>query len=136
MGCKEAIETINTALEVFPDPFRNTAQTIIELCAYAATGDVLLIQELLHVIGEKYDDVTSTSTVFSSSSKSDSFTSKSRDSNKSKPEWDFSTPQAVACLAVAVISLGDDVGMEMMQRILGNIWRYGDTGKQFKLETC
>lgn len=127
MGCKDAVDTINTALEVFTDPFRTTAQTIIEFCAYAATGDVLLIQELLHVIGERGDETTSTTTTSSSSSKSTT-SSKSKDS-KSKAEWDFSVPQAVAGLAVAIISLGDEVGMEMMQRILGNIWRYGDIGK-------
>lgn len=117
MGSKEAVDTINTALEVFSEPFRTTAQTIIEFCAYAATGDVLLIQELLHMIGEKNEEVASKSRP-----------TKSAD-GKTKTEWDYSIPQAVAGLGVAVISLGDEVGLEMMYRILGNIWRYGDTGK-------
>lgn len=114
IGCKETVETINTALEVFPDPFRTTAQTIIEFCAYAATGDVLLIQELLHMIGEKNEVVASKTT---------------RNNTKSqKTDWDYSVPQAVAGLGAAVISLGDEVGIEMMHRILGHIWRYGDAG--------
>lgn len=120
MGCKDTVETINTALEVFTDPFRTTAQTIIEFCAYAATGDVLLIQELLHLIGDKTEEAATPSKTKSSTNRT-----KSQESGKN---WDYSIPQAVAALGVAVISLGDEVGVEMMQRILGNIWRYGDAG--------
>lgn len=119
MGSKEAVDTINTALEVFTEPFRTTAQTIIEFCAYAATGDVLLIQELLHMIGAKNEEVAA---------KPQSPNNKGKE-GKAKTEWDYSIPQAVAGLGVAVISLGDEVGMEMMHRVLGNIWRYGDAGK-------
>lgn len=52
MGRRDGIETLSTALEVLPDPYKLAAQTMLQVCSYAGTGDVLIVQELLHICSE------------------------------------------------------------------------------------
>lgn len=55
LGKQEAAETIIAALEIIPEPFRSMSTTLIEVCAYAGTGNVLKIQHLLHICSEHYE---------------------------------------------------------------------------------
>lgn len=55
LGRKEAVEAIVAALEVIQEPFKSMAVTMVEVCAYAGTGNVLKIQELLHICSEHYE---------------------------------------------------------------------------------
>ena len=52
MGRRDAVETLSTALEVLPDPFKLAAQIMLQVCSYAGTGDVLIVQELLRICSE------------------------------------------------------------------------------------
>lgn len=52
MGRRDAIDALSTALEVLPDPHKLAAQTMLQVCSYAGTGDVLIVQELLHMCSE------------------------------------------------------------------------------------
>jgi 26S proteasome regulatory subunit N1 len=54
-GRQEAVEAIIAALEVIPEPFKSMSMTLVEVCAYAGTGNVLKIQNLLHICSEHYD---------------------------------------------------------------------------------
>lgn len=38
-----------------PQPFGSMTATLIDVCAYAGTGNVLKIQSLLHICSEHYD---------------------------------------------------------------------------------
>ena len=49
---KETVETILAALEVVPEPLKSFANILVEVCAYAGTGNVLKIQQLLHICSE------------------------------------------------------------------------------------
>merc|ERR1712110_273598 len=55
LGKQDAAEATMAALEVIPEPFRQTAVTLVEVCAYAGTGNVLKIQQLLHICSEHYE---------------------------------------------------------------------------------
>lgn len=55
LGRQEAVEAIIAALEVIPEPFRSMAVTMVEVCAYAGTGNVLKVQQLLHICSEHYE---------------------------------------------------------------------------------
>ena len=46
------METILAALEVVPEPLKSFANILVEVCAYAGTGNVLKIQQLLHICSE------------------------------------------------------------------------------------
>jgi len=54
-GRQDAVEAITAALEVIPEPFKSMAITMVEVCAYAGTGNVLKIQELLHICSEHHE---------------------------------------------------------------------------------
>ena len=51
-GKKDATDATSAALEVLPESFRSFAKITLEMCAYAGSGDVLVIQELLHTCSE------------------------------------------------------------------------------------
>ena len=48
LGCycffQEAAEATMATLEVLPEPFKSMAMTLVDICAYAGTGNVLKIQ--------------------------------------------------------------------------------------------
>lgn len=55
IGRKGAIEATSAALEVLGDPLKSLSLAVLSMCAYAGTGDVLVIQEMLHICSEHYD---------------------------------------------------------------------------------
>ncbi|XP_969349.2 26S proteasome non-ATPase regulatory subunit 2 [Tribolium castaneum] len=111
-GTKDAIEVPTIVADVFEEPFRTIFQTMLQMCAYAGSGDVLIIQELLRLVEEKVEVPETTETKGSK--------------DKKKNEWDYHMGKAIAVLAVAAISKGEELGTEMIQRIFGQISRYGE----------
>ncbi|XP_041766758.1 26S proteasome non-ATPase regulatory subunit 2 [Anopheles merus] len=121
LGRQEAVEAVTAALEIVAEPFRSMATTMVEICAYAGTGNVLKIQQLLHLCSEHYEPSAS------SSEEPASKKSESKDtSNKEKEdkEKDLSGCQAVAVLGIALIAMGEEIGAEMAFRSFGNLLRY------------
>ncbi|XP_066137473.1 26S proteasome non-ATPase regulatory subunit 2-like [Euwallacea fornicatus] len=123
-GARSDIEVPSSAMEVFPEPFKNAAQATLLMCSYAGTGDVLIIQELLTILSDKIEvpmnkgqKQAQTSTNKGKEVKTD---------KKTTLNWDWHMGQAVAALGVAAVSFGEDIGMEMMQRIFGHMGRYGE----------
>jgi 26S proteasome regulatory subunit N1 len=47
--------TILEPLRALPNPFGRLASTLVEVCAYAGTGNVLKLQEMLHICSEHPD---------------------------------------------------------------------------------
>ena len=83
---KEDVEVLKVMLEMLCD-----------CCAYAGTGDVLKVQELLHFIADPAD-------------------------GKHKFR-----KQAMAVLGLAMLCVGDDIGSEMIFRTYSHIMRYSDS---------
>lgn len=115
LGKQEGVDTIIAALEVIPEPFKSMATTMVDICAYAGTGNVLKVQHLLHICSEHYETAES-----SSSDKN----SKDKEKKEIKEEKDLSSRQAVAVLGIALISMGEDIGGEMAFRAFGHLLRY------------
>lgn len=113
LGKQEGVDTIIAALEVIPEPFRSMATTMVDICAYAGTGNVLKVQHLLHICSEHYE-----------ASESTDKNSKDKDKKDSKEEKDLSSRQAIAVLGIALISMGEDIGSEMAFRTFGHLLRY------------
>merc|ERR1712025_1176521 len=55
LGKQEQAEATVEALAVLPDPFKSMAMTMVDICAYAGTGNVLKIQSLLHICSEHFE---------------------------------------------------------------------------------
>lgn len=118
LGRQEAVEAIVAALEVISEPFRSMAVTMVEICAYAGTGNVLKVQQLLHICSEHYELPDK------EESKSDKSSKDKSSKEKEEKEKDLSGRQAVAVLGIALIAMGEDIGSEMAFRTFGHLLRY------------
>ncbi|CAG2065993.1 unnamed protein product, partial [Timema podura] len=94
------------------------AQTMLQICAYAGTGDVLMIQELLHICSEHYSQEEKDESILKNIEKKES--EKNLEGEK---KHDLSSMQGVATLGVALIAMGEEIGNEMSTRIFGNLVR-------------
>ncbi|XP_028044916.1 26S proteasome non-ATPase regulatory subunit 2 [Monomorium pharaonis] len=133
MGTRDAIETPSAALEALPEPYNFASQTMLQICAYAGTGDVLIVQELLRICSEVIEEITSIKTTPQSTpipSCCDQTRlqklekNKKNDSQSEESVKDIGTAQAIASLGVGVVGLGE--GKEN-SRIFGQVGRYGPT---------
>ncbi len=127
LGKQEQAEATIEALAVLSDPFKSMAMTMVDICAYAGTGNVLKIQSLLHICSEHFEPEKESSSDKkdkkggkSSSSESD----KKAEEKKSDSPPDFSSQQAVAVIGLALIAMGEDIGSEMLFRHFGHLLRY------------
>ncbi|XP_044728388.1 26S proteasome non-ATPase regulatory subunit 2-like [Chrysoperla carnea] len=137
LGRQDAVEALIAALEVIPEPFKSMATTLVEVCAYAGTGNVLKIQQLLHICSEHYETSgEESSTTYSGGAPiTHIVNSKDRASAKEAKEKaqrekeerersDQSSKQAIAVLGIALISMGEELGCEMAFRTFGHLLRY------------
>jgi len=141
LGKQDAAEATIAALEVIPEPFRQTAVTLVDICAYAGTGNVLKIQQLLHICSEHYEQEKETEKKDKKKDekkdekkeekkddKKDEKKDDKKDEKKEEKEeettHDMSGQQAVAVLGLGLIAMGEDIGSEMLYRTLGHLMRY------------
>jgi 26S proteasome regulatory subunit N1 len=116
------------------------ASTMVEVCAFAGTGNVLRVQRLLHICSEhhepqeKEDRKESKETAAkkdesaagAAASGSATGTSTAASAVSSGAQADLSSQQAVAVIGLALIGMGEDIGAEMAFRTLGHLLRYGE----------
>ncbi|XP_078046761.1 regulatory particle non-ATPase 1 [Augochlora pura] len=114
LGKQEAAEAIIAALEIVPEPFRSMSTTLVEVCAYAGTGNVLKIQHLLHICSEHYEP----------SNEKDDKSDRKEKEKKEEKEKDLTSRQAIAVLGIALIAMGEEIGAEMAYRTFGHLLRY------------
>ncbi|XP_008551707.1 26S proteasome non-ATPase regulatory subunit 2 [Microplitis demolitor] len=143
LGKQESAEAIIAALEIIPEPFRSMSTTLVEVCAYAGTGNVLKIQHLLHICSEHYEPTNDKDDKSDRNhkdkdkkdkedkeKKDDKEKEKEKDKDKDKDgkqkekEKDLSSRQAIAVLGIALISMGEEIGAEMAYRTFGHLLRY------------
>ncbi|XP_017799271.1 PREDICTED: 26S proteasome non-ATPase regulatory subunit 2-like [Habropoda laboriosa] len=132
MGCRDVIDAPSAALEVLPETYKLPAQTMLQVCAYAGTGDVLIVQELLRICSEPVDGESVPATPVNSPvtsccdqrPRTSELTDKAKEKSKEKQEEskEIGSSQAIATLGVAAVGLGE--GKEN-SRIFGQIGRYG-----------
>uniref|UniRef100_A0AAR2JX45 26S proteasome non-ATPase regulatory subunit 2 n=1 Tax=Pygocentrus nattereri TaxID=42514 RepID=A0AAR2JX45_PYGNA len=107
LGKGEAIETTLAALQVVPEPYRSFANTLVDICAYAGSGNVLKVQQLLHICSEHYDNTKD---------KDDDKDKKDKkDKDKKESAADMGSHQGVAVLGIALIAMGEEIGSEMLR---------------------
>lgn len=105
------------SLRSLPEPFGSMASTLVEVCAYAGTGNVLKIQNLLYICSEHYEQ----------EDRRDKKKSKEAPKEKDKNEkLDSLSQQAVAVLGIGLIAMGEEIGCQMAQRMFGHLMRYGE----------
>ncbi|KAG8195556.1 hypothetical protein JTE90_002182 [Oedothorax gibbosus] len=123
LGKQDGADAIIAALEVLNEPFKSMAKTMVDICAYAGTGNVLKVQQLLHICSEHYE------TTEKDEKKEDGKKDKKegdKAEEKAPTRIDLSSQQAVAVLGIALISMGEEIGSEMAFRTFGHLLRYGE----------
>nr|XP_033487682.1 26S proteasome non-ATPase regulatory subunit 2 isoform X1 [Epinephelus lanceolatus] len=119
LGKGEAIETTLAALQVVPEPFRSFANTLVDICAYAGSGNVLKVQQLLHICSEHYE-------AKEKEKEEDKDKKDKKDKDKKETSADMGSHQGVAVLGIALIAMGEEIGSEMALRTFGHLLRYGE----------
>eukprot|EP00818_Percolomonas_sp_WS_P003022 CAMPEP_0117448368 /NCGR_PEP_ID=MMETSP0759-20121206/7362_1 /TAXON_ID=63605 /ORGANISM="Percolomonas cosmopolitus, Strain WS" /LENGTH=881 /DNA_ID=CAMNT_0005240747 /DNA_START=72 /DNA_END=2717 /DNA_ORIENTATION=+ len=96
IGQQQSADAIIESTKTLSKPVAQYAAQTIETCAYAGTGNVLKIQQLLKTCGEhpKEDEQTN--------------------------------HQSVAVLGLAVVAMGESIGNEMLLRIFDHLLRFGN----------
>uniref|UniRef100_A0A669PUE0 26S proteasome non-ATPase regulatory subunit 2 n=1 Tax=Phasianus colchicus TaxID=9054 RepID=A0A669PUE0_PHACC len=121
LGKGEAIEAILAALEVVSEPFRSFANTLVDICAYAGSGNVLKVQQLLHICSEHFD---------SKEKEEDKDKKDKKEKEKKESSADMGAHQGVAVLGIALIAMGEEIGAEMALRTF-DFLSHLDLGNKF-----
>lgn len=98
VGLQDASDATVETLKAIDHPISKTAQILVEACSFAGTGNVLKVQSMLHHCDEHVNAPK-----------------KDEKDGKDEAKRD-DTFQSFAVIAIALISMGEDVGAEMSLR--------------------
>ena len=108
-------QVVLETLQAIEHRLARDAQVLVKICSYAGSGNVLKIQELLHLCvnikGNKAD-----------TEKSDK---KDKTSDSSVEQEEEDEGQAYAVIGVALICMMEDIGKEMAHRLFTHLMHYG-----------
>lgn len=127
-GKHEASEAIIETLRCIEHPIGQDSIVLVEACAYAASGNVLKIQEMLQTCTVKAEDESEEKEDENNGSiAEEEGKEKEKDEViKSKVPGSFEKGHlSYAVLAVALISIAEDIGQEMSLRIFSHLMYYG-----------
>ncbi|KAI1610898.1 26S proteasome regulatory subunit rpn-1 [Exophiala viscosa] len=99
-GRQEEVDVILDILKAIDHPMATPTATLASVCAWAGTGAVLKLQELLHICNEHIEDKEDT--------------------------VGEQLVQSYAVLGLSLIAMGEDVGQEMVLRQFGHLMHYGE----------
>jgi 26S proteasome regulatory subunit N1 len=108
IGLQDASDATIETLKAIEHPISKTAQILVEACSFAGTGNVLKIQSMLHHCDEHVN------------SKKEEVDDKKDSKDDGKKDDTF---QAFAVIAIALISMGEDIGAEMSLRQFNHLVR-------------
>lgn len=98
-GQQEEVDVILETLKAIDHPMSKPTSILAEICAWAGTGAVLKLQELLHICNDAIEE---------SDSDQHSFL------------------QSYAVLGLSLVAMGEEVGQEMVLRQFGHLMHYGE----------
>jgi 26S proteasome regulatory subunit N1 len=99
-GRQEEVDVILETLKAIDHPMSKPTSVLAEICAWAGTGTVLKLQELLHICNDHIEDT---------------------DDKKGDELL-----QAYAVIGLGLVAMGEDVGQEMVLRQFGHLMHYGE----------
>jgi 26S proteasome regulatory subunit N1 len=99
-GRQEEVDVILETLKAIDHPMSKPTSVLAEICAWAGTGTVLKMQELLHICNDHIEE--------SEDKKGDELL------------------QAYAVIGLGLVAMGEDIGQEMVLRQFGHLMHYGE----------
>lgn len=115
-GQQEEVDVVLETLKAIDHPMSKPASVLAEICAWAGTGAVLKLQQLLHVCNEHIEE-------------KDDKDDEDKDKKEDEPTKDIAGEQLVqayAVLGLSLVAMGEDVGQEMVLRQFGHLMHYGE----------
>jgi 26S proteasome regulatory subunit N1 len=100
-GQQEEVDVILETLKALDHPAAKSASVLTEVCAWAGTGAVLKIQQLLHICNEHIEE-------------------------ESDEKQGDELLQSYAVIGLSLVAMGEDVGQDMILRTLGHLMHYGE----------
>lgn len=99
-GQQEDVDVILETLKAIDHPMSKPTSVLAEICAWAGTGTVLKLQELLHICNDHIEE--------GDDKKGDELL------------------QAYAVIGLGLVAMGEEVGQEMVLRQFGHLMHYGE----------
>lgn len=100
-GKQEDVDVILNILKAVEHPMAAPTATLASVCAWAGTGTVLKLQELLHICNDHVED---------------------KEENRSEQ-----LVQSYAVLGLSLIAMGEETGQDMILRQFGHLMHYGES---------
>lgn len=111
-GQQEEVDVILETLKAIDHPMSKPASVLAEICAWAGTGAVLKLQQLLHICNEHIEEKDEDD--------------KKEEGEEKKDVAGEQLVQAYAILGLSLVSMGEDVGQDMVLRQFGHLMHYGE----------
>ncbi|KAF4671856.1 26S proteasome non-ATPase regulatory subunit 2 [Perkinsus chesapeaki] len=108
------------------EKLRNLCTVVVKSCGYAGSGDVLKVQELLHLLTEKptVADDKQADAAAADGENSPNEDDELEESAQQNAERAARYYQVAAVLGIGLIPLGEEIGTEMTVRAMDNILQY------------
>ncbi|KAF5362663.1 hypothetical protein D9758_009578 [Tetrapyrgos nigripes] len=128
LGQQNGSDATLETLKAIEHPVSKTAQIIVEACAFAGTTNVLRVQKMLHecddhIVAPKEDEKKESD---KDQKKENGEESKDKEKEKEEPKKRDDTFQTFAVIAVALISMGEEIGSQMSLRQFNHLMHYGE----------
>ncbi|CBZ24022.1 proteasome regulatory non-ATPase subunit,putative [Leishmania mexicana MHOM/GT/2001/U1103] len=117
LGRQEAADTLLDATRALPVAIQRYTEIVVRSCAFAATGNVVVIQSLFHVIAEN-DEAPEND---EEKNEDEAREGNANEEAAAKPEEEKTAPlnhKAAAVLGIGLVAVGEDLGMEMTKRAI------------------
>merc|ERR1711871_430588 len=122
LGAQDRADAVLEAVRTVEHPMGKYTEIVVSSCAYAATGNVLKVQEMLHLIAEGLEEKKEKKDGESKDSDGGSADAEKKDGARDiKNE-----ASSVAVLGIALICMGEDVSSTMALRTFDHILQYGE----------
>ncbi|GHJ86083.1 hypothetical protein NliqN6_2485 [Naganishia liquefaciens] len=131
LGKQDESDPTIQLLRAIEHPIGKQCEILVQTCSYAATGNVLLVQEMLHHCTdhaekpEGKEERTEGATATAEPAAAATGTNGTEEKEKEKVEQDM-TYQAFAVIGIALIAMGEEVGAAMCLRQFNHLMAYGD----------
>jgi len=119
-GQQEEVDVVLETLKAIDHPMSKPASILAEICAWAGTGAVLKLQQLLHVCNEHIEE---------KEDKKKDDDDEEEDKKEDEEPVDVAGEQLVqayAVLGLSLVAMGEEVGQEMVLRQFGHLMHYGE----------
>lgn len=115
---QEEVDVVLETLKAIEHPMSKPASVLAEICAWAGTGAVLKLQQLLHICNEHIEEGEDKKD--DDKDKADGEVAEERDVSGDQ------LVQAYAVIGLSLVAMGEEVGQDMVLRQFGHLMHYGE----------